>query len=392
MDDGCFLVDMRPRTVILTSVALSVLASAITTALLRGSEPPPRTAGPVQTRQPGPETGIPPPAPPDAALEERVRRIEARLNAGSDAPPTRSNKEAVDALLAITQGERQVAIADSFRELVSMGDDIVPEIVALLKSGRDLDWGGGFSFSGNMVRGYPRLRTLLIDVLRQIGTPAALTGLLDGLHGTEDPTDFRDLYLLFRTTTDHIMVEGISAMTPFAVHRLKDADEKQAYLLSRGVTDWIQQHEVPNKIDLVEELARLGAGGNRLDRASFPLLVALSPERAFALTQEIREKQGDTGLRTMIGGLTTAQDTPRAQIVRYSEMLLAAGLDERQRFSLYTSLPSGACAGIKDPAARDADTRKLLEFLRGRLSEETTEYVRVTLTRGIGSLESSLGG
>jgi hypothetical protein len=385
---------MRPRTIVLTSVALSVLASAITATLLapRGDRAPraataSQTASPAVTLPPATPTAEPTT---DASLAERVHRIEARLDAAGVVAAPRSTKEAIDALLAITQGERQVAIEDSFHELVAMGDDVVPEIVALLRSGRDQDWGGGFSYSGNMVRGYPRLRTLLIDVLRQIGTPTALNGLLDGLRGTQDPTDFRDLFLFFRTTTDETMVRGISEMTPAALRVLKDADEKQAYMLLYGVTDWIQQHEFPNKLDLVEELARQGLDSNRMDRGSFALLISLSPERAFALLQEVREKQGDQALRTAVGGLSSAQNLPCAKTVRFAEMCLASGIGENERFTLYASLPWRPCSAIKEPEARVADARLLLDFLKRRLGEETGDNVKVILTQRIGSLESSL--
>jgi hypothetical protein len=382
---------VRPRTVILTSVVLSVLASAVTTMLLAPGRAPARQT--VSTERLTPSAADMPPAPAAAsapALAERVGRIEARLDAGGIAPAPRSTKEALETLLAITQGERQVAIADSFLELVALGDDVVPEIVALLKSGRDQDWGGGFSISGNMMRGYPRLRTVLIDVLRQIGTPEAHQGLLDGLRGSEDMADYRDVFMLFRAPSDEILVKGMTEMLPAAVRALKAGDPKKAPLVTNGVAWWIHQHEFEGKLDLIEEMARLGFEPARMDRTSFALLVGLSPERAFALTQEMREKQGKQGLWAAAGGLSAGQDVPRAQFVRYAEMLLASGMQENERHILYRYLPSIPCEGIKDPGARSADARILLDFLKRRLAEETAAYVKQILEHTIEQLEAAL--
>ncbi len=382
---------MRVRTVVLTSVVLSVLASAVTTALLgRDRGPAPRSAGDVRTTAPAPDV-MPLPAiavQRDPALEERLRRIAARLDAPGAAAAPRSKQEALESLLAITQGGRQLAIKDSFFELVALGNDVVPEIVALLKSGRDQDWGGAFSFSGNVVGGYPRLRTLLIDVLRQIGTPEALKGLLDGLHGTEDMLDFRDLFLLFGSTSDETMVNGMSAMLPAAVLGLKGEDPKKAFVLADSVSRWIQRHDFEGKLDVVEELARQGFDLGRMDRTSFALLVGLAPERAFDLTRQVREKQGERGLYGMAPAL--GEDTPRAQIARYLDLLFASGITESERLAFYVRLPGTACESIQPSSARAADARALLDFLKRRLAEETGDDAKSVLTDRIGTLEASL--
>lgn len=383
---------MRPRTVILTSVVLSVLASALTTMVLApGRAPAPRT---VSTERVAPAaTGMAPDSAAAAAapaLEERVRRIEARLDAPGVAAAPRSKEEALATVLAIEQGGRQLAIKDSFLELVALGNDVVPEIVALLKSGRDQDWGGAFSLSGNVVGGYPRLRTLLIDVLRQIGTPEAHQGLLDGLRGSEDATDYRDLFMLFRTTTDATMVNGMNAMLAAAVRELKGEDPKKAFMVAYGVADWIQRHEFEGRTDLVEEMARIGFEPGRMDRTSFALLVSLSPERASDLTREVREKRGEDGVYAVASALGMAEDLPRARLARYVDILFASGLSENERLAFYARLPSTPCESIQPASARVADAQALLDFLRRRLAEETTEIARQRLAHAIERLEAAL--
>jgi len=382
---------MRPRAVVLTSVVLSVLASAVIATLLGRDRSPSARSSDAGRASPPPHEVLPAPdaaARTDTSLEERVRRIEARLDAWTEKPARRSTREAIDALLAITRGERQVAIADSFRELVGLGDGVVPEIVALLESGRDQDWGGGFSISGNLVRGYPRLRTLLIDVLRQIGTPEAHQGLLDALRLSGDATDYRDVFMLFRVTSDEIMVKGMTGMLPAAVRCLKDEDPKKASLLTNGVQFWVHQHDFEGKVDLVFEMARLGFEPGRWDRTSFGLLVGLAPERAFELTQQVREKLGERALYTVASVRT--HDAPRAQIVRYLDMLFASEITESERLAFYAGVPRDACETIQPPSARAADARVLLDFLKRRLAVETSPGTKTVLADRIATLESAL--
>lgn len=381
---------MTPAKVVLLSVILSVVASAVVASLLvRDDDRMPRAAGGGPAAQ-TPQPILPPAAPPDPALEERLRRIEARLDAQGAAGTPRPKEDALQTLLAIKEGTRQLAIRDSFRELVALGNDIVPEVVALLRSGRDQDWGGAFSLSGNVVGGYPRLRTLLIDVLRQIGTPEAHQGLLDGLRGTEDMTDYRDIFMLFRTTADPTMVNGMNAMLAGAVRGLKGEDPKKAFLVADGVAYWLQNHEFEGRLDLIEEMARQGIERGWMERGSFGLLVGLAPERAVDVTHEVREKQGERGLRGAAAAMGAGEETPRAQIARYLELLFASGVAESERLGFYARVPTTPCASIRQPSARDADARALVDFLKRRLAEETGESAKSVLTDHIGRLEAAL--
>jgi hypothetical protein len=363
--------------VVLLSVVLSVLASAITTILLTRERTTPRAAS----------APLPPVAPaeprPIAQLDEAVRRIEERL--AEDTGPARRKEDALAVLLGITQGERQLAIEDSFQELASFGNDVVPEIVALLKSGRDRDYGGGFSFGGNKMRGYPRLRTVLIDILRQIGTPEAQAGLLDALRGSEDPLDYRDLLLLYRNTTDETMVRGISGMIPGI---LRDLGQTDNVSLADGAIWWVRRHDLRGTTDLLEEIARASLATGRHDPGAFAALVEFAPERAFALVREQHAKQGD---RALYGGTVAPRgDPPLAQVARYTELLLSLELSEQSRAMIYAWLPATPCPRIVAKEARDADARVLLDFLRKRLGEETGDLPRRFLTEHITALEHAL--
>jgi len=382
---------MRPSRIILLSVGLSVLASVLTTLALappgdRGGHAP-RGGGDLP---PAPQAGNARPspgAPADLAeLRETVRRLEEKV----EAPPERHAEDALAVLIGIKQGERQLAIEDSFKELSALGNDVVPRIVAILKSGEDQDYGGGFSFGGNKMRGYPRLRTVLIDVLRQIGTPEAQRGLLEGLRGTDDPLDYRDLLLLYRTTSDEIMVNGISAMMP-AILDAAGGTGDEMFLLVDYATSWIRQHDLEDTAPALEKIARESFAAGRPDRGAFTTLVALAPERAFTLIREQHAKLGDTVIQRSATGFRMGRaEIPLAQVARYCELILTLDMSDVTRGQVFQWLPDRLCTAFESAGARNADGRVLLEFLRKRLAVETSDYARRALTDHISKLEQAL--
>ncbi|MHC4732610.1 MAG: RNA polymerase sigma factor, partial [Planctomycetota bacterium] len=198
-----------------------------------------------------------------ASLRQEVETLRAETRAGGggatgpgagDARAARA-REILDQLLAIEQGERQLAIKKAFEELSACGDSIVPDILALLQAGRDQDYGGALSFAGNMVRGYPRLRTVLIDVLRQVGTPQAKDGLLAVLRGSDDLLDYRDVLLLYGTTADERLVTEVSELIPKMLRSAEQAGGDQARTLDMYVTRWIGKHNPAGSADLLAKLA-----------------------------------------------------------------------------------------------------------------------------------------
>jgi len=383
---------MSPSKVVLLSVGLSVVASVVTTYALAPAREragyAPRSSVDVPEATPDAEGALPAPRGTEgiAELREAVRRLEAKV----EAPPARHAEDALAVLLGIKQGERQLAIEESLKELTALGNDVVPQIVALLKSGEDQDYGGGFSFGGNKMRGYPRLRTVLIDVLRQIGTPEAQRGLLEGLRGTDDPLDYRDVLLLYGSTNDEIMVKGIAAMMPDILRAARSAGDEGTFLLD-STTSWILRHEMKETTAALEEIARDNLAASRPDRGAFPALVAFSPERAFALVREQYANQGETVIRTASPGLRAARaDVPLAQVARFSELILSLELTEVTRGMFYMSLPDRLCSSIESADARKADGRVLLEFYRKRLAVETSEMSTRTISRHIAKLEQAL--
>ncbi|MHC4136354.1 MAG: RNA polymerase sigma factor [Planctomycetota bacterium] len=305
---------------------------------------------------------------------------------------SRGKDRALENLLGIQQGERQLAIRKALEELTELGDQVVPDVVALLKSGRDHDYGGGFSFGGNTVRGYPRLRTVLIDVLRQIGTPAAQRGVLEALHGSKDFSDYRDLLMLYRTTNEEIMVRGISGMIPDLLREVtRRGGEDAGYLVMDGATSWIRKRELRDTTDLLEDVVRENLVAGKMDQGAFGVLVEFSPERAFRLAQQLHETDAGRGVSRLATSLRRGRDAALAPVARFGELVFAQlELNEGTRGSFYMALPTSLCRSIKSSEARAADGKVMLEFLSKRLREETGSFPRTVLTDMISRLEKAI--
>jgi hypothetical protein len=331
----------------------------------------------------------------ELAVPHRGGAAAPAAPSGHEAAPARSQGDRTLAgLVAITQGERQLAVKDAVAELARRGDAVVPEIVALLKSGRDQDYGGGFSFGGNMFTGgYPRLRTVLIDALRQIGSPAAKAGLLEALAGSEDALDYRDLLLMYGRSRDEQMVNGISAMIPGVLQLMKAGGGEDAALLDRYVTGWIGRHNPEGTEDLLEDLVLESLRVGKSDGGAFAVLLDSSPERAFRLAEQMRSKDDDgQSFRRVAGAMRGSHgDVSLASIAKYCELVFAKldpGVSERAIF--YSSLPYRLDRSIKSASARAADGRVLLEFLQRRQREETSESARVRLKYALDRLEKKI--
>jgi hypothetical protein len=370
------MTDPRPvpaSRVVLLSVVCSVLASAITAvfiASLMTDDAVPLTSGPPD--EPGPSL--------------------AGEADGAIVDPARRKAEAIEILLALEDGERKLELRDALDVLVKLGDEVVPDLVDLLRSGRDREYSKGVSTDGSTFRRYPRLRTIFIDVLRLIGTPAAKRGILETLGENASLADHRDLLVLYQSTKDEVMKQGISEMLPELVEMVREvgmasADEEAIWLTSHLVR-WIRQYRPPGTVDLIEPLAEdiLLMGGPSHVRA-FGLLVELSPERAVALVEKVRDASGKS-VRVILSR-TMLLGAPLTRVARFYELLLP-DLDADSRRRIHMDLPMSLCRSIEDLAERAADGRRYLEFLGRILEAETDEWARRSLAGTIKRLEEQI--
>jgi hypothetical protein len=301
-------------------------------------------------------------------------------------------------LEANTDGTRVVAIRDALQRFVAIGDPIVPDIVNLLKSGIDTRYVDR-KLMLQHVEGYVGLRMVLIDALREIGTPAARQGLLDAVATSRDVRDFRDLLVHYYSSTDQAFVDAVVAMIPDMLRRLAEvgvaADDYEAQELAIYVAFWIRKHELTDALKhVVEVLLRMPSDNDRAHMAYdrlFSVLVEYRPERAAEVALALEEKHPGRGLLLWCSRQTDPYQTPRAHLVRYFGVLLSRrDLATNVRGGLYATLPDKALHGIEDPEERSADAQALVTLLESRLADETDENLEYMLRRKIESLRASI--
>jgi hypothetical protein len=298
-------------------------------------------------------------------------------------------RQALDRLLAIEEGERHLAIKWAFENLVKQGDVVVPEIVALLKTDRDQSYGGGYSLAGNVMTAYPRLRTVLIDVLRQIGSPAAKDGLLDAIRGSNDLLDHRDMLLLYGTTADERMVAGVSELIP-KVLDLAEGSTRNASLVHQ-VTTWIGKHKPPGSADALGRLALDLLRADGIDYGTFGQLLDISPDKALQVASELHKEKGGA-----LWGITVSLRTPPggrrlSQVASFYEAMFSRlELDDDARVALYVGMPAQLCDSIESREEQAADGRVLVEFLLRRQREETSGAAQARLKYAIDNLRKQI--
>lgn len=333
-----------------------------------------------------------------ARLEEEVARLRKALAEGrpeAALDPEVRKVEVLERLKSIEHGERQVAVHELVRDLAEIGDPVVADLVDLLRSGYERDWGGGFSTGGNAVKSYGRLRMALIDALRQIGTEESKAGLLSVVGESEDLTDFRDLLLMYGSTRDPVMIEGISALVPGILERIAKEGvarcEQRYVMLIDLLIRWIRRHDMAHVAKpvaaIVERSSAEGYNENRL----FGLVVELAPERAAAIAAARFEAHPGRASGYRLADFGDRGQIPLQQVTRYFELLfIALDLDASQRGSLYLAIQPFLCGRIQDVDARIRDARVLLGWMEARRELESADNAMRNLDRAIKGLESAI--
>jgi hypothetical protein len=138
------------------------------------------------------------------------RDVDPRSNRPPDARPLPADEPApepgpdalaTDATMANVRRAPRAAgaqkeLAEFVARCVARGADAVPELVAYLHAGDDVDCGRGWHFVDGEPRGYPSLRAAFVDALRRIPGPAATAALRDLVGATRSAGE---AYLAART-------------------------------------------------------------------------------------------------------------------------------------------------------------------------------------------------
>ena len=322
--------------------------------------------------------------------------------AGVDlSPPSGSverGRKVLADLRANTDGTREAALRVATEEFVRVGDPIVPDIVEVLDSGFDRRYVEGKPHLQH-VKGYPGLRKVLLDALREIGTPAAKRALVEAVGRSRTVSDFRDFTYPNRATTDPVLAEGITALIPamfgsLAAEGLSARDGTYMDLVS-FLTTWIRKRGLTDAVGPMEDFLRRIPSGLEEDGLTayaevFEILVELDPERAAQVLLPLLEKYPKP---ETLGRFTRTLEygMPRATLVRFYGPLLSSGdMAPDLRVGLYQSIPGNASREIRDLARRAADTEALVAFLEARIEAESEEVLKDLIRRKIEALRKDM--
>jgi len=334
-----------------------------------------------------------------AAVDEqsaRIARLEAKPASPGGADGAARAKKTLDELTAITDGGRTIAVQEALAALVRAGDPAVPEIVAVLESGLEREYGGRFAIEGNAVACYPGLRLVLMDALRQIGTASARDGLVRALEKSDRLADFEVVSLYWRygvDSTDPALVAAFSALASRLLRQVAAAGlEATADTPNSAVSTllyWLMEHPSEADAPTLEQLVLRGRPkGNWAPRefeSVFRVFVQLAPEKAAQATQTLHLNAWETvDLSGYLRGVA------RTNQVRYYEVLFGQpGIDARIRGDLYSHMPN-LDERIKDPAQRAADAQPIVRFLESRVSAETDAGAKTSAEQALARLREAI--
>jgi hypothetical protein len=329
-----------------------------------------------------------------AAKVEQTRRELAELRravAGAAerraAAPDDGANASVEALVGridrLERGQR-LAIEEFLRELTRTGDGAVSGILSRLRAGDLRNWGGGIARRGTVIQGYPGQRLILMDALRQIGTPTAKKGLLNLCRESGRLDDCVSLFVLYGSSRDSEMIQDISNLIPGFLATLKRSelgDDDEIGMAIGEMGNWLRKHGATGLDDpLLDLVARAFRGGalGAIETLLQPL-VDSCPERLAELMRSLHSENPKAQLFPLYAGHLWS-GVPRAQSVRVYEILLKDDdLDAMIRRELYAATDTSACRAIESAEGRLEDLGVLRAFLSRRMALETDEGAREEL-------------
>jgi len=386
---------------VLALAALTALVTTLVAAPAGNPAPPGAEAragggGRGTGRAPQPVGGAPVDLP---ALREQLRDLGARVAALEDGSLRRrpsdpgagreSLADRIGRLLArvkgVEQGEQQLVLEMAVMELVKIGPPAIAPVTACLATGEDRVYRRGYSRSGGRFRSYPRYRTVLFDVLTQIGTPRALSGLLAAVEAGDTLPDYRDLLLLFDRTGNERMIEGIHRLVPRCLELASrlSREELQERNLDRFpslVSRWIDRHDLVRFTDELVDYLKTRREPGFHDVQILPTLVRLSQEEAFRYVED----RVSTGMKpgSVVNQSIRSDRLPLARRASWFRGLMQRyPVDETLRTIIYFNLPTSSCTAIKEPSARKEDARVMLSFIAELAGRENDENRRRMLDR-----------
>ncbi len=333
-----------------------------------------------------------------ASLEKSVSAAATASSSGA-ASPARSperRRKALEELLAIDDPEKRRTIRKLVDEIVSYGDDAVPDVQAALDSGTERTFYESHlvGMSAGIVSGWPGQRTMLYDVLREIETPAANEAFLEAVGRAHRLTDYSDVFALYSATRNPAVVKGIAALIPDMIRCIIDAGgcakvDRQATLFSGYVANFIRYHKLTEAAGAVEDLVAKNPspqGGVSYEyKDFFVALVELAPERAahVVLAAQQRDPNATAFLSSWVQGAAFARLIPY-----YGTLLTQGELDAKTRRSLVGSMMVGVWQ--QNEGRRIEDARPFAAFLEATAGQEADPEVRAQINAKLAELQKAI--
>jgi hypothetical protein len=155
----------------------------------------------------------------DAIRERRTEEREVKP-AKEESSGEKAVREAVRRFLDIRRSSPKGALTRAFEDLLNFGDQAVPFLAEVLRSGTDVDFGRGGGDSGSILKSHATLRSRIIDALYQIGTPEAKKAILQALADPKSIAEMKVAIFLFGESKNPMMKQGTAAMLPVLMDRL----------------------------------------------------------------------------------------------------------------------------------------------------------------------------
>ncbi|MHC4599465.1 MAG: hypothetical protein ACYS47_10710 [Planctomycetota bacterium] len=280
------------------------------------------------------------------ALTDKVSRLSEKVESqGPGAGPKGPElAEIFSSLTKITQSGREMVLKKKMGELLDHGEAIVPLIEEFLATNVDYDY-GGYSSGGSYFKSHPSLRSVMIDLLSQVGSERAREIVLAIFERPAHKYDLDSIMVLFSRTSDETMRRGFADRLPKLIDHLgKNTIEGFRYsMLGHFLPEFVSRLDLGDGKAFTASVTRcLAATDIDNDRftAFFPMLINRAPEAAVRLLSEKRAASPESEIQffRLIG--FGRQANPERTFTFAKLCLRDLSLKEKDRQTVYMALSS----------------------------------------------------
>ncbi|MHC5080496.1 MAG: hypothetical protein ACYTHN_15905 [Planctomycetota bacterium] len=297
-------------------------------------------------------------------------------------------------LAEITEPGREMLIKKKMGELIDFGDQIIPLVEAFLAQNVDYKY-GGFSSGGSYFKSHPSLRSVMIDLLCQVGSPRAKEIVLEIFANPKNVHDLDAIFVLCSNTNDPVMKEGFIQRIPelFACLQRNSVEDFKYSRFGHFFTPFMSRLEIERDKKFIGSLSRLvESGGVNSERFKhlFPLLIQSSPDAAFEVLSRKKEdlERGEWRFHEIMG---YGRSATLARTFQFTKRCFdSLDLDEKERGDLYGILSMRVRRFRREDGQGgefDRTREEIQTFVTERLSIEKSDTLRRDLNRILSQLK-----